>query len=119
MNEWAVLNSLREIAVLQEDAAAEALPLCRSALESLRPRLRQDADPSDIRLIRAAAGIAYYQWVLRKSAGDDGITSFKAGDVTVSRSGACALEQAEKVRSENLLAALPLLTDDAFLFCSV
>ena len=29
------------------------------------------------------------------------------------------LEQAEKVRDESLLAALPLLTDDAFLFCSV
>ena len=67
----------------------------------------------------AAAGLAYYKWTLRNFAGTDGITSFKAGDVTVSRSSACTLEQAEKVRDESLLAALPLLTDDAFLFCSV
>ncbi|MGN0635274.1 MAG: hypothetical protein ACI4I5_03540 [Acutalibacteraceae bacterium] len=119
MNEWAVLGALREIAVLQQDAAAEALPLCRSALESLTSRLKPGADPADSRLIRAAAGLAYYKWILRNFAGTDGITSFKAGDVTVSRSSACTLEQAEKVRDESLLAALPLLTDDAFLFCSV
>ena len=119
MNEWSVLAALREMTVLEDGAASQALPLCRSALQTLVSRLKDGADPADSRLIRAAAGLAYYKWTLRNFAGTDGITSFKAGDVTVSRSSACTLEQAEKVRDESLLAALPLLTDDAFLFCSV
>ena len=119
MNEWAVLGALQEIAVLQQDAAAEALPLCRSALESLTSRLKPDADRADSRLIRAAAGLAYYKWTLRNASLDDGITHFKAGDVTVSRSYSAALDYAERVRDESLVDALPLLRDEAFVFRSV
>lgn len=119
MNEWSVLGALREIVVLEDGAAAEALPLCRSALQTLVARLKDGADPADNRLIRAAAGLAYYKWTLRSASRDDGITHFKAGDVTVSRSSGCTIEHAERVRDESLIDALPLLRDEAFVFRSV
>ena len=94
MNEWSVLAALREMTVLEDGAASQALPLCRSALQTLVSRLKDGADPADSRLIRAAAGLAYYKWTLRNASLDDGITHFKAGDVTVSRSYSAALDYA-------------------------
>lgn len=119
MNEWSVLAALREMTVLEDGAASQALPLCRSALQTLVSRLKDGADPADSRLIRAAAGLAYYKWTLRNASLDDGITHFKAGDVTVSRSYSAALDYAERVRNESLVDALPLLQDEAFVFRSV
>ena len=119
MNEWTVLSSLREITPLDENGAADALPLCRTALQTLLPRLKPSADPEDIRIAHAAAGIAYYKWVLRSTAEEDNLTSFKAGDVTVSRSASSALERAAFVRNEALLEASALLLDENFAFCSV
>lgn len=50
---------------------------------------------------------------------DEGVTSFKAGDVTVSISPAALAEQAEKEKTKAILAAAPLLKDDDFLFRQV
>lgn len=102
-----------------EGTDEELLPLCTAAADELMPRLRADADCGDIRLVNAAASLVYYRLCMRKLAGDEGVTSFKAGDVTVSIEPSALIERAEKERSEAMLAILPLLRDDEFVFRQV
>ncbi len=81
--------------------------------------IRDSADPTDIRIINVAVGIAYYKLTIQRLSGEDSITSFKAGDITVSKSATAALEIAGSLRDERLRAALPLLKDEEFVFKQV
>ena len=115
MNEWTVLECLHTLLPLTDDERTAALPLCRAAADELRGRLKDGANDDDPRLSRAAAGVAYYRWVLRRNAEDADVTYFKAGDVTVHCGGAPEL-RASQIRDELLEPALPLLRDERFLF---
>ena len=119
MTEWTVLSRLCEITQMDADARAATLALCRSALDALLPQCKPTADPDDPRIARAAAADAYYAWTLRKIADEQSVTSFKAGDVTVSQSASAALELAERVRRDAYLAVLPLLCDTSFCFQAI
>ncbi len=119
MSQWDVLTDLRQIIALDEEGAALALPLCSMSLDEIKIRLRDGVSPNDIRVTKAAAGLAYYKLIVQRLAGAEAITSFKAGDVTVSKSSAAALEIASKIRDENLLGALPLMKDEEFVFRQV
>ena len=119
MTEWTVLSSLCEIAQLNADERAAVLPLCRTALRTLLSQCKQETDPDDPRIARAAAAEAYYKWTLRTLSQDQSLTSFKAGDVTVSRSASAAIEYAEHIRKDAYIAVLPLLTDPYFVFQSI
>lgn len=119
MNEWNVLENLHTLLSVTDEDRAELLPLCRAAADSLLPRLKETADPDDPRLSRAAAGIAYHSYMLRKSVAEADMTYFKAGDVTVRRAAEAALARAEKIRDEWMLPALPLFRDEQFLFRTV
>lgn len=114
-----VLNRLRQLVTLDEQGAENALPLCGLCLEEIRTRLRKGADENDLRLAQAAAGLAFYRLTLRSAADGDGATSFKAGDVTVTRSPAAGMELAVAVRDEALAQAADLLTDRDFMFRQV
>ena len=116
MNEWTVLECLHTLLPLSDDERTDVLPLCRAAADEVRERLKPDADPADPRLSRAAAGIAYYRYLLRKNAQDADMTFFKAGDVTVHRGGTTPEVRGAQVRDEMMEAALPLLRDERFLF---
>ena len=83
------------------------------------PRIKPDAEHSDIRLINLAAATVNYRLCVRNIHSDEGITSFKAGDVTVSISPSALVEQAEKEKAAATMAALPLLKDDGFFFGQV
>ena len=83
-----VLNHLRQLVTLDSKGAANALPLCEISLNEVISRLRTPADANDLRVAKAAAGLAFYRFALRQLADGNGATSFKAGDVTVSRSPA-------------------------------
>lgn len=119
MNEWNVLACLHTLLPVADDERGDLLAICRASAETLTARLKDTADPTDPRLARAAAGIAYYSYMLRRSAADAEMTYFKAGDVTVHRAGDAVLVRAAKVRDELMLPALELLRDDGFLFRSV
>lgn len=114
-----VLNHLRQLVTLDSKGAANALPLCEISLNEVMSRLRTPADANDLRVAKAAAGLAFYRFALRQLADGNGATSFKAGDVTVSRSPAATLEFAERVRDESLAQAADLLADTDFLFRQV
>ena len=115
---WRVLSVLREYYAYSE-ADSELIPICESAARELSARVKRNADCSDIRLVNAAAAFANYRLCVKKAYADDGVTSFKAGDVTVSVSPNALIENAEKEKTQAIIAALPLLRDDEFLFRQV
>ena len=90
-----------------------------AAAREIEVKMRENADCTDIRLVNACAAIVNYRLCMKKSGTDEGVTSFKAGDVTVSISPSAVIERAEKERSEAMIAALPLLKDDGFVFRQV
>ncbi len=114
-----VLNRLRQLVTLDEHGAENALPLCGLCLEEIRTKLKKGADEDDLRLAQAAAGLAFYRMTLRNAADGDGAISFKAGDVTVTRSPAASMELAVSVRDEALAQAADLLEDRDFIFRQV
>ncbi len=115
---WSILDALRRNHAAQ-GTDEELTPLCASAAKELETRLRDDADCTDIRLVNAGAAMVNYRLCMRKSGTDEGVTSFKAGDVTVSVSPSAIIERAEKEKSEALISALPLLRDEGFVFRQV
>ncbi len=119
INSHNVLARLRQLVTLDEEGAENALPLCRLCLEEILSRLKESADKDDPRIAQAAAGLAYYRKVIREAADNDGTTSFKAGDVTVTRTPAAMLEIACTVRDEAILQAAELLEDCGFVFRQV
>jgi len=120
MNQWTVLDSLRLITHLDEQGAVSAaLPLCEAAANLILKRKKDSADPDDPRLLRAAAAIANYDLTVLNTSDEDGTDSFKAGDVTVSRSTHALLDRASLIKTEALFEALPLLRDDEFIFTCV
>ncbi len=115
---WRVLSALRELYSYGE-TDAELIPICDASARELSARVKRTADCSDVRLVNAAAAMVNYRLCIKKLHSDGGVTSFKAGDVTVSISPAALAEQAEKDKTAAILAAAPLLRDDDFLFRQV
>lgn len=115
---WSILDALRRNHAA-EGTDEELAPLCAAAAKELEVRVRDNADCTDIRLINAGAAIVNYRLCVRKSGMDEEVTSFKAGDVTVSISPSAVIERAEKEKSEALIEALPLLKDEGFVFRQV
>ena len=115
---WSVLDALRRNYAVQ-GTDEELAPLCAAAAKEIEARIRDNADSTDIRLINACAAMVNYRICMRKSGEDEAVTSFKAGDVTVSVSPSAIIERAEKEKSEAMIAVLPLLRDDSFVFRQV
>ncbi len=114
-----VLFRLRQLVTLDSEGAENALPLCKLCLEETVSKLKPNADRDDLRIAQAAAGLAYYRTVLRNAADSDGATSFKAGDVTVTRTPAAMIEIASQIRDDAFLQAADLFVDRNFIFRQV
>lgn len=119
INVWSVSQILEDTGVLTAEEAKKATPFCLAACSALSPRLRDIKNEDNPAIIMACAGIALYNYTLSVSAGNDDFSSFKAGDVTFSRSASASAESAAKFRDEALLAAAPFLTDVDFVFEAV
>lgn len=119
INSHNVLARLRQLVTLDDEGAENALPLCRLCLEEILSRLKEGTDKDDPRIAQAAAGLAYYRKVIREATDSEGTTSFKAGDVTVTRTPAAMLEIACSVRDEAILQAAELFEDCGFVFRQV
>lgn len=117
-DEWSVIKILRQITPTEEDDAA-LFPMCTAALEEIAVRLRDDADHSDIRIANAAAAIVSYRLSLKSVADTDSVTTFKAGDVSITRSAGAVMQVAREEKMEAMIALLPLLRDTEFIFMQV
>ena len=125
MNQHTVLGQLRLLTELDEAQVHEALPFCAAAVEQLLPRLKTDEDGKminrrDPRLSRAAATAALVILLQRRENSEgDGIESFKAGDITVSKRGQASrdrLRMAIAERDDAFCAIAELLKDTSFGF---
>ncbi len=119
INVWSVSQILEDTGLLTAEEAKRATPFCLAACSSLTPRLRDEKNEDNPAVIMACAGIALYNYTLSLSASSEDFSSFKAGDVTISKSSSASVENAEKFRDEALLSATPYLTDVDFVFEAV
>lgn len=118
IDSWSVLSLLRDFYAPPE-SDDELFSLCEASAAELSAGMKETADPCDIRLVGAAAALANYRLCRRRSCSGQEITSFKAGDVSVSISGDDAVKLAEKSRDDALVKACPLLRDEGFYFGKV
>ncbi len=99
-----------------EDDESIVGPYCESAAAVINGRKRADADASDIRLVTAAAAIAYCRYLTAKYAADGDVGSIRAGDITISGSIKNAVDTAERMMNSAVEDAIPLLKDTQFSF---
>ncbi len=119
INVWAVSKLLEDTGVLTEDECKKAVPFCLTACSRLSPQLKEPKFEDEMAVITACAGLALYSYTLLQNSNSEDFSSFKAGDVTISRSASSSLESAVKFRDESLLGAAPFLTDIDFVFEAV
>lgn len=119
INVWSVAKLLEDTGVLTEDEIKKAMPFCLSACARLSKRLKNEKFCDEPAVINACAGIALYDYTLLKCSSAEDFSSFKAGDVTISRSSSSSFEGAVKFRDEAMLNATDYLTDMDFVFRTV
>lgn len=120
LNVTTVLERFILLSGLTSNEAASALPFCSAAANEISEKMLSYASDTDERLIMAAASMAFYKWTLMSSSGENDIlSSFKAGDVTVSCDTRATIAAAESLKNDTLLSASPLLKDNGFCFSQV
>ena len=119
INVWSVSQVLEDAGVLSAEECKKAMPFCVSACARLSKRLKDIKNEDEPAVINACAGIALYGYTLLQCSGSDDFSSFKAGDVTISKSSSATIENAEKFRDDALLQASEYLTDVDFVFKAV
>lgn len=118
INVLSVSQVIVDMGVLTDDEIKKAMPFCINASNKLSSYLKDTSFEDRLEVIMACAGLALYNYTLLCSTSDD-FSSFKAGDVTVSRSSASAIENAIKLRDETMVIASPYLKDINFVFEAV
>lgn len=119
INVWSVSQILEDSGVLTPDETKKAMPFCVSACNQLSKRLKNVKDEDNPAVINACAGIALYKYSLLQCSKSEDFSSFKAGDITISKSKNSAFENAVKFRDEALSEASEYLTDVDFVFKAV
>lgn len=92
----------------------EIVSLCKNGLDWVMKHVRQDISRDDIRISKAAAGIAYYDYALGKLTDSSDPRYFKAGDVTVQKKIQEDILVAEKIKKSSLESIADILEDNAF-----
>ena len=119
INVWSVSQMLEDTGVLSAEETKKAMPFCISACAQLSKRLKNVQFEDEPAVINACAGIAFYNYSLLRCGSEDDFSSFKAGDVTISKSSSAIIENAVKFRDEALLQATEFLNDVNFVFEAV
>lgn len=113
-----VLKHLKIMTEIDLETEEKALALCSEAASQLENRLRSPLCGDDPRVIAAAAAIALTSKIRSDAISSVGISSFKAGDVTVDMD-AKSEDFSKAVLNDALAAAAPCLTDSEFFFREV
>ncbi len=116
---WNVLSRFRQLIEIDDEEAEKLLPLCVVNLSRIKAQLRENVNGDDIRITEAAAALTYYDYTVRLSSEAQDFTSFKAGDITVSKTKSSLTENAEKLKKSALLELTPLMRDTSFIFLNV
>lgn len=110
---------LEDTGALTPEEAIKVMPFCLSACSQLSKRLKDVENEDEPAVINACAGIALYNYSLLQCSKSEDFSSFKAGDITISKSKNSNFESAVKFRDEALLQASEFLTDVDFVFKAV
>lgn len=112
---WNVLKRLEHFMDVESGEKDRALSVCIANLDKVLSFLAESSDRNDCRITEAAAALSYYDLVVR-AAGDEKefVTSFKAGDVSVSKSRQSLIEIASDIKRDALNALAPLCSDNDF-----
>lgn len=113
-----VLSRLKIMTDIELESEEKALILCSEAASQLNPKLRSPLYGDDPRVISAAAALALAAKTRNDALSSDGISSFKAGDVTVNM-GTKSVEISQLLLKDALAAAADCLTDSEFFFREV
>lgn len=113
-----VLSRLKIMTDIELDSEEKALTLCSEAASQLNRKLRSPLYGDDPRVIAVAAALALTAKTRYETLSSDGISSFKAGDVTVDMDTKSE-EIAQMLLKEALTAAADCLTDNEFFFREV
>lgn len=124
MSYFEVKDSLCRLVDLTQSESVVADSLCRESFKEIVAGLKADADTEDARVTAAAAGLAYYKLMLKRSgaAASDEVTSFKAGDVSISQGKkdiSVQLGRAENYFRQCLAKIAHLYEDNGFAFTNV
>lgn len=111
-----VFEKVCEISGCTDDAL---MPFCENAAAVIDGKMRADVNASDIRLLTAAAAVAYSSYLLVQNIAESDIGTIKAGDISVTKNGSSAIAYAENFRKAALADAADLLTDSEFVFGTV
>lgn len=114
-----ILAQFGVFTALDADAAANYMPLCRSAMETILHSLRPSADveANVIRLEDAAAAIAFYRYILLLSA--ENCHNLRVGEINISPSSDLGLQAATAIKDEFLLSVADLLEYSNLVFKQV
>ena len=116
-------NALKLYTDISDEEKEAAVELCTNALEDISSRLKRPDDASDRRVIAAAGAQAYYMLCIKRSAPpDDGITSFKAGDLSMtynSQVGNQQIQLAKELLAQAMRQLAGLVEDNGFYFGKV
>lgn len=113
-----VLSRLKIMTDIELESEEKALLICSDAASRLNHKLRSPLYGDDPRVIAAAAALALTAKTRYNSLSSGGISSFKAGDVTVDMDTKSE-EISQVLLKEALAAAADCLTDSDFFFREV
>lgn len=119
INIWSVTQTLESIGSLTDGEIKKAMPFAVIACSEITERLKKPEYEEEPAVLMACAALTIYRYTLSKSSGEEDFSSFKAGDITVSRSAAASAENAVRLRDEAMASAAGFLTDIDFMFGTV
>ena len=119
INVWSVSQMLEDTEILTAEETKRAIPFCVSVCSEMSKRLKDVKFEDEPAVILACAGIVLYRFSLLCGSSSEDFESFKAGDVTISRSATASIENAVKFRDEALVGAKDFFTDIDFVFEAV
>lgn len=112
---WNVLKRLEHFIKISDEEKSNALSVCVANLEKVLSTLNDNCDKNDCRITEAAAAMSFYDLAVKISGDNlETVTSFKAGDVSISKSRQSIIEIASSLKRDALRALAPLRKDEDF-----
>ncbi len=112
-----VLAELMNFKDMQGYTEQQLTPCCQRGLAWVQRRLRPGVDADDPLIVPTAAAIAHYFFFIYSLAAPDRYSTYKAGDMTISRDITKELEFEKNMKNEAIAAACSILSDGGFCFC--
>lgn len=121
---WEVTDALSLLTDISDSEKETVEAICQRSLDEINSKLKSEAEQTDPRIAAAATAQAFYSLCIRRLSFKEeaNMSSFKAGDLSISYDSANSQEQlnlAKDIRDKAMLELAPLLADNGFYFGKV